>query len=205
MIKILFADQNGKYKRNEKISQEFGYIKSEDVSENVMTPWGICVGGLTDVKEAERIKKIIIKLKVDGAFVFISPDIGEDGELFSHCDKALVKKLKELCLFANAVYMNFTEACAFANLVYKEKCNKEDAECLIFKLNAFGMANKLIITDFPNEDGTKSLIVSEFGECELLSQNGNICEKEELSAYILLELSKGEKIIPSVKKSLEQI
>ena len=205
MTKIIFIDSNGNYLNIEKHSENFEYIKSDDFNENIKKPWGICVGGLSDPEVVERIKKIIINYKINGAFVMVSPDIGENGNMFSFADKELIKKLKELSLFANAVYLNFTEACAFANFTYKEKCSRENAEALIFKLNSYGMANKLIITDFPGEDGTISSVISEFGECEIIPQSGVICKKAEFGAYILSELSNGEKIIPAVHKSLEQI
>jgi len=203
MKKIVFTDDNGTLKLIADKFSEASYLPFDMGYDNDCEPDGIMVGHISSLKNAEKIKKYIISKKINGAFILVNLDLGKNGELFSFADKDMVKKMKELCLFADAIFINYTEACAFANLKYAEECEKIMIEGLIFKLNSFGMANKLIITSVPIEDRGYKTVISEYGECEILENNCVSEEKYLPAALVLDKILSGKKVKSAVSEALK--
>lgn len=158
---------------------------------------GVYTGYIPSVEQMEKIKHFVIDKKVKGGFILIDPVLGDDGQLYKGFDNRTVKKMRELCLFADLVTPNFTEACLLTNCTYKDNCNEKDARILVDRLNAFGMANKIIITSVPFGD-KKNMIVSEYGELEIIEcdyVDGDYCGAGDLFAsYVMGEMLGGKTV-----------
>ena len=123
--------------------------------------------------------------------------MGDEGKLYTFFDNSTVKKMRELCLYADLVTPNYTEACFLSNLPYKETISKEDVRVLVDKLNSFGIANKLIITSVP-VDNKKCIVVSWYGEIEIIEceyVKGEYCGAGDLfSSVVLGEMLNGKTV-----------
>ncbi|MBE7020066.1 MAG: pyridoxamine kinase [Ruminococcaceae bacterium] len=160
----------------------------------------VFTGYIPTVFQMEDIKQFMIKNKLLKKLIMVDPVLGDDGKLYTFFDNTTVKKMRELCLYADVITPNYTEACFLANLPYKEMLTKENVRTLIDKLNAFGMANKIVITSVPVEDKT-CMVVSEFGELEIIEceyVEGIYCGAGDVFSSILLgKLLEGQNIMDS--------
>lgn len=148
----------------------------------------VFTGYIPTVEQMEIVKHFIIENKVKGNVVIIDPVLGDGGKLYTYFDNNTVKKMRELCLYADIITPNYTEACFLANLPYKEKITKENARTLIDRINAMGMANKIIITSVPVDD-KNCMIVSEFGEMEIIEceyVKGEYCGAGDVFSSLVL-------------------
>ena len=149
------------------------------------------------VEETETIKKYVIEKKISGSFIMINPVICDNLSDNSH-----LKKVKELCLFADIITPTYEEALKLSNLSYKEECEEKDIEVLVFKLNSFGMAHKIVIPAIKIKGRGICTVVSEFGEFELVDNNDKDAFALEFHkkyiALMLNELLSGKNIVDAV-------
>ncbi len=171
----------------------------------------VFTGYIPTVSQMEDVKQFIIKNKLLKKLVMVDPVLGDDGKLYTYFDNATVKKMRELCLYADVITPNYTEACFLANLPYKEKLTRENVRTLIDRLNAFGMANKIVITSVPVEDKI-CMVVSEFGELEIIEceyVKGEYCGAGDVfSSIVLGKMLEGSNIMDSAlfsHKALSEI
>ena len=157
----------------------------------------VFTGYIPTVSQMETVKHFMIKNKIEKKLIMVDPVLGDEGKLYTFFDNETVKKMRELCLYADVITPNYTEACFLANLPYKEMLTKENVRTLIDKLNAFGMANKIVITSVPVEDKI-CMVVSEFGELEIIECDyvkGEYCGAGDVfSSIILGKLLEGKTI-----------
>ncbi len=158
----------------------------------------VFTGYIPTVAQMEDVKQFIIKNKLEKRLIMVDPVLGDEGKLYTFFDNATVKKMRELCLYADVITPNYTEACFLANLPYKEMLTKEQVRILIDKLNAFGMANKIVITSVP-VDNKMCMAVSEFGELEIIEceyVKGQYCGAGDVfSSVVLGKLLEGNNIL----------
>ncbi len=168
----------------------------------------VFTGYIPTTEQMEIVKHFIIENKVNGNLVLIDPVLGDDGKLYTYFDNNTVKKMRELCLYADIITPNYTEACFLANLPYKENITKENARTLIDRINAMGIANKIIITSVPIDD-KNCMIVSELGEMEIIEceyVKGEYCGAGDVfSSLVLGQYLKGENILESANYAHEAV
>lgn len=157
----------------------------------------VFTGYIPTTEQMEDIKQFVIKNKIKGNFILVDPVLGDEGKLYTFFDNKTVKKMRELCLYADLITPNYTEACFLANLPYKESITEENARALIDRLNSFGIANKIIVTSAP-VNGKKCMIVSEFGEIEIIEceyVKGEYCGAGDMfSSVVLGEMLGGKNV-----------
>ena len=163
----------------------------------------VITGYIPTVEETEKIKKYVIQKKIEGSFIMINPSLGKDGKINPYFDNSNLKKIKELCLFADIITPNYTEALLMSNLSYKEECDEKDVEGIIFKLNSFGMAHKIVIPSVKIKGRGICTVVSEFGEVELVDNKNEVAVSPEFhskyTALILNELLSDKNITDGAK------
>ena len=157
----------------------------------------VFTGYIPTVSQMETVKQFMIKNKIKEKFVLVDPVLGDDGKLYTFFDDSSVKKMRELCLYADLVTPNFTEACFLAKLPYKETVTRENIRALVDRLNGHGMANKIIITSVPLED-KMCMVVSEYGELEIIECEyikGDYCGAGDVfSSVVLGEMLNGKNV-----------
>lgn len=166
-------------------------LSPEELNKEDAETDAVIIGKIDTVYNAELAKKYIIDKKIKGAFITVSVCLGNDGKLNENFDKSMIKKMKEVCLFADLIILNYTEATLFSNIPYSECCGQKEIKRIIFMLNSYGMVNKLIITGVPVENEGPSTIISELEEYEVVSENK---AKEELSVAVTKELLNGSNL-----------
>lgn len=201
MKRAVFTDDNGSLK----LIYPGSYLPFEDGYELSDETDGVLVGHISSYENAEKIKKYIIEKKINGAFILVDIDLGEKGSLYPSVDNEMIKKMKELCLFADAVFLNYTEACFFTNLTCIDGLEEKDAQKLIFKLNSFGMANKLIITSVPFKDKGCKTVVSEYGEFEILDDDCVSGDKNLPAVLVFKEMLSGKKVLDAVSEAVKSL
>ena len=164
----------------------------------------VFTGYIPTVSQMENIKQFVIESKINKKFVMVDPVLGDDGKLYTFFDNSSVKKMRELCLYADIITPNYTEACFLANLPYKDEMSKENARVLIDKLNSMGYANKIIVTSAP-VDGKKCMLVSEYGELEIIEceyVDGDYCGAGDVfSSVVLGEMLDGKNVLDAAKEA----
>lgn len=157
----------------------------------------VFTGYIPTTEQMEIVKQFVIENKIKEKFILIDPVLGDDGKLYTFFDNETVKKMRELCLYADVVTPNFTEACFLAGLPYKDDINEENARTLIDRINSKGIANKIIITSVPM-NGKNAMIVSEYGELEIVDceyVKGEYCGAgDAFSSIVLGEMLKGRNV-----------
>lgn len=166
----------------------------------------VFTGYIPTIEQMEVIKQFVIENKIKEKLILIDPVLGDGGKLYTYFNNATVKKMRELCLYADVITPNFTEACFLAGLPYKDEITKENARALIDRINSKGIANKIIITSVPI-DGRNAMIVSEYGELEIIDceyVKGEYCGAGDVfSSVVLGEMLNGKNVREAAVSSHE--
>ena len=181
----------------------FAHLKKLDVEFDA-----VFTGYIPTIEQMEDVKQFVIENKIKEKLILIDPVLGDNGKLYTFFDNESIKKMRELCLYADVVTPNFTEACFLAQLPYKEEITKENARLLIDKINTKGIANKIIITSVPIE-GKNCMIVSEYGELEIIECEyikGEYCGAGDMfSSLVLGEMLNGKAVKEAAISSHETL
>ena len=135
------------------LSSCLSHLNDLDVKSDAVFTGYIFTSGQFDI-----IKKYVMQKKIDGNLIITDPVMADNGKLYEPFTMETVKKMRELCLFADIITPNFTEACFLAGLPVIKNVTKEQCDALIARLNTLGINCKIIITGVPYIDGTKKII-----------------------------------------------
>jgi len=136
----------------------------------------VFTGYVYNTAQFEPIKKYVMKKKSEGNLIVTDPVMADNGELYYPFNQETVRKMRELCLFADVITPNFTEACFLAGLPMIESINEAQADMLIAKLNMYGINGKIVITGVPFADGTKKIINGYNDKAEIIDCDYVECE-----------------------------
>lgn len=111
--------------------------------------------------------------KNDGnrAFVAIDPVMGDDGELYSTYDSALMKGMSRLCYGADLITPNLTEACFLTGEKYPshdltEKEGKDFGENLLKKLYSEFGCKKTVVSGITCTDNNSKTVLTAASDTE---------------------------------------
>ncbi|MBO5857639.1 MAG: hypothetical protein J6Q87_05275, partial [Clostridia bacterium] len=179
----------GSLKNYENELNDVKYVPSDDFDVSCEAD-GILVGEMLSLNSMEVLKKKIIEKKINNSFILTR------AAYYTDWDK--IKKMKEFSLFNSLTFLTYDEAVLFADIPKKEECDEKYVNSMIFKLNSFGMANKLVITSVPVKDKGMVTVLSEYGEFDILDFDFTHENEYLPSLYLLSEMVKGKKLEESV-------
>lgn len=110
--------------------------------------------------------------KIDGAFLFVDPILGDNGALYSVFDSAYVAQMKQLVQKADCISPNLTEACLLADIDYNQVISHAE------KPDFLGYCGR-IFADFLQKTGAKSAVITGVEQGETI---GNIVLQKECPA-----------------------
>ena len=102
-------------------------------------------GYLGSAEQLDIVADFFEYFKRENNLVFVDPVMGDEGRLYHGFDKDFVKKMYNLCSYADIICPNVTEACFLTDTVYKEVHNEEYALELARRLKDTG-AGIIVIT-----------------------------------------------------------
>ena len=153
----------------------------------------VFTGYIYTPEQFDAIKSFVAKRKSQGNIIITDPVMADDGKLYHPFDQTTVKKMRELCLFADYITPNFTEACLLAGYPVLDSITPGQADALIARLNTLGINCKIIITGVPMKTGVTAIIEG-YNDKAVLHRyhhtEGNFCGTGDvfsavLTAYIL--------------------
>lgn len=133
---------------------QFKVLDTTEYMEQTLSTWErlnfsfdiICIGYITSTKQANLVLDYVQSQKKNGAFIFLDPIMGDDGELFSGLSQQTVENMKRLCAVSDIIIPNFTEAAFLANMNPQSKnLDGKDSQNLLHTLSDLG-AKSIIIT-----------------------------------------------------------
>ena len=151
------------------------------------------------------IQEFVIKNKIEGKLIITDPVMADDGELYQPFTNDTVKKMRELCLFADIITPNFTEACLLAGLSVPESVNEAQVSTLVARLNMQGINGKIVITGIPFSDGSKKIALGFNDNAEIIDCEYVDCEYcgtgDVFSAVVCGCVAKGLDLYESIIKA----
>lgn len=165
----------------------------------------VFTGYIYNTEQFSPIQKYVIKKKIEGNLIVTDPVMADNGKLYSPFTNETVKKMRELCLFADIITPNFTEACLLAGLPVPGTVNASQLDTLIARLNMHGINGRIVITGVPFSDGTKKIVSgfndkAEIIDCEYV--DAEYCGTGDVFSSVLCgEAAKGTALYDCIIKA----
>ncbi len=192
-LKLILTDEEGSLINYDNMLDDnnisIKYIPSDEFDISYEAD-GILVGEMLSLNSMEKLKKKIIEKKINNSFILTRAAYYKEWKK--------IKKMKEFSLFNSLTFLTYDEAVLFADIPKKEECDEKYVNSMIFKLNSFGMANKIVITSVPVKDKGMVTVLSEYGEFDVLDFDFTHKNEYLPSLLLLSDMVKGKKLEESV-------